>query len=264
MAESEARLQRISVITCCWNSEPYIAQCIASVQTQQGVEVEHVFVDGGSTDGTLQRIQALPGVATGAVRWVTDVRGGISDAMNVGVQLATGDFIAHLHADDYYTGPQSLATAVAMLDAAGADWIFGRVMSDVGGELHPNNWAMPRFSWQRLLQGNFVAHPSLLMRRSFFLRLGGFDIKLKYAMDYDMWLRAARLSIPVVLDDYLAAFRSHPGSTTFANRLKSFEEDHAVRRKHFNGSLRDRLIHSARYWVRRRRVLRELADRGDP
>jgi len=223
---------KVSVITCCWNSEPYIAQCIASVQAQQGVEIEHVFVDGGSTDGTLERIQAMPGNSEGRVRWVTDVRGGISNAMNVGARLATGELIAHLHGDDYYLGTQAVSRAVAAMQSAQRRWAYGRIVSDIDGRLVPDNWAMPRWSPGRLLRGNFIGHPSVFMERSLFEQSGGFDIGLKYAMDYDLWLRLAQVAEPTYLGYDVAAFRRHAGSLSTAQADKAFVEDHAVRRKY--------------------------------
>lgn len=250
---------KISVITCCWNSEPHIAQCIASVQAQQGVELEHVFVDGGSTDGTLERIQALPGVSTGAVRWATDVRGGISNAMNVGVQLATGDVIAHLHGDDYYLGADVIARALQAMQAAGAGWAFGRIASDIDGRLVPDAWAMPRYSRSRLLRGNFIGHPSVFIDRRLFLRSGGFDTGLKYAMDYDLWLRLAALAEPVYLGYEVAAFRRHAGSLSTAQADKAFAEDHVVRRRHIGANPLARLFHELVY---RRRLQRRAGAGG--
>lgn len=250
---------KVSVITCCWNSEPHIAQCIQSVQAQRGIQIEHVFVDGGSTDGTLARIQALPGNADGSVRWVTDVRGGISNAMNVGARLATGDVIAHLHGDDYYLGDDAVARALAIMSTARARWAFGRIASDLDGRLVSDGWAMPRYSWSRLLRGNFIGHPSVFVERELFLASGGFDTGLKYAMDYDLWLRLARVAEPVYLGYEVAAFRRHAGSLSTAQADKAFDEDHAVRRRYVGANPLARLFHELIY---RRRLRRRAAAGG--
>lgn len=244
---------KVSVITCCWNSEPYIQQCIASVQMQRDVDIEHVFVDGGSTDGTLARIQALPGIAEGRVRWITDVRGGISNAMNVGAELATGELIAHLHGDDYYLHPDSVARALAAMATAKARWAFGRITSDIDGRLMPDSWAMPPYSKSRLLRGNFIGHPSVFVERELFLSSGGFDTHLKYAMDYDLWLRLAGLADPIYLGYEVAAFRRHAGSLSTAQADKAFDEDHAVRRRHVGRNPLARLFHEMIYRRRRRK-----------
>lgn len=244
---------KVSVVTCCWNSEPFIEQSIASVRAQRGVTIEQVFVDGGSTDGTLERIQGLDG----DVRWVTDVRGGISNAMNVGARIATGDLIAHLHGDDYYLGTDVVARAVAAMQAAGARWAYGRITSDIDGQLVPDTWAMPPWSPGRLLRGNFIGHPSVFVERALFEQAGGFDTGLKYAMDYDLWLRLARLATPVYLGYEVAAFRRHAGSLSTAQADKAFDEDHAVRRRHLGSNPLARMFHELVY--RRRLRRRRLA-----
>lgn len=250
---------KVSIITCCWNSEPFIEQCIASVQAQQGVDIEHVFVDGGSTDGTLARIQSLPGNATGQVRWVTDVRGGISNAMNVGAQLATGELIAHLHGDDYYLGTDAVLRAVQMMTVGGARWAYGRIASDLDGRLVSDTWAMPAYSASRLLRGNFIGHPAVFLNRQLFLDSGGFDTSLKYAMDYDLWLRLAKMVDPLYLGFEVAAFRRHAGSLSTAQADKAFAEDHAVRLRHVGANPLSRLFHELVY---RRRLRRRAAMRG--
>lgn len=250
---------KVSVITCCWNSEPFIEQCIASVQAQQGVDIEHVFVDGGSTDGTLERIQALPGNATGQVRWVTDVRGGISNAMNVGAQMATGELIAHLHGDDYYLGTDAVLRAKQMIAASGARWAYGRIASDLDGRLVSDSWAMPAYSRGRLLRGNFIGHPAVFVQRQLFLDAGAFDTGLKYAMDYDLWLRLARKADPLYLGYEVAAFRRHAGSLSTAQADKAFAEDHVVRLRYVGANPLSRLFHELVY---RRRLRRRAAAGG--
>lgn len=245
------RMLKFSIITCTWNSEPYIGQCIKSVRDQSYLGVEHVFVDGGSEDGTLERITALGG----GTLWRTGVRGGISNAMNVGVEMVTGDVIAHLHGDDYYLSPSVVADVANIFSQSAAEWVFGRIVSDIDGVLVSPAWKMPNFSRNRLLRGNFIAHPAVFMRRGFFNKLGGFDQTLKYAMDYDLWLRAAAVSEPVYFERELAAFRRHLGSTSTANAGAAFVEDHSVRRRYLKGDHKSRLFHEAVYmWRRMKRV----------
>lgn len=247
------RMLKFSIITCTWNSEPYIGQCIDSVRAQSYSAVEHVFVDGGSEDGTLQRIQALGQ----SVQWTTGIRGGISNAMNVGAAMASGEIIAHLHGDDYYLSNSVLADVAEAFLRTDAKWVFGRIASDIDGALISPTWKMPRFSRERLLRGNFIAHPALFIRRDFFNSLGGFDQGLKYAMDYDLWLRAAAVSEPIYIEKELAAFRRHEGSTSTANAEAAFVEDHSVRLRYLEGSSSARILHeSIHLWRRMKRRFR--------
>lgn len=241
-----------SIVTCTWNSEPFLAHSIASVLAQDYPHVEYIFVDGGSGDGTLERIRGLPRPYT----LIENVRGGISNAMNVGARAATGDVIAHLHSDDYYLGPDVLLKVARHLEATGRGWLFGRIVRDVGGELHSEGFAVPRYSRQRLLRGNFVPHPATFVRRDLYDRLGGFDTGLKYAMDYDFWLRLSRLSDPVQLDEPLAAFREHDGSLSTRHRVAAMQEDFRVRLRHAGRNPLALAMHCARFLVRRRRIAR--------
>lgn len=240
---------KFSIVTCTWNSEPFLAQCIDSVATQLHPAIEQVFVDGGSDDGTLERISSV----RHSSQCVTGVRGGISNAMNEGVRLATGDVVAHLHGDDYYLRPDVLDDVSEAFERSGADWVFGRIISDITGTQIEPSWKMPTYSPRHLLAGNFIAHPATFVKRELFLRAGGFDTSLRYAMDYDLWLRLAGLSPPYYLNKYLAAFRRHAGSVSTANARDAFEEDHSVRRRHLAGTgslqrARHELVHVWRRW----------------
>lgn len=245
---------KFSIITCTWNSAAHLPQSIASVMAQDWPDIEYIFVDGGSTDGTLEMIQAIPR----PVKLIENVRGGISRAMNAGIQAATGDVIAHLHSDDYYVHGQVLSHVARALEQSGAEWLFGRCLSDVDGERIAENYATPRYSYRRLLKGNFIPHPATFIRRRLLDRAGVFDESIKYAMDYDLWLRLGNLAEPVQLDEHLAVFRWHPGSLTSSNRMASFEDDFAVRMRHADRSPWSQAYHWAHYLVRRRRLAKML------
>jgi GT2 family glycosyltransferase len=243
---------RISIITCTWNSEPFIAESVASVSAQSHPHIERIFVDGGSEDGTLERIRSLPG----DVKVLEGVRGGIARAMNEGARAATGDVIAHLHSDDIYCGPDVLETVARNLENSKAPWLFGRCRSLIDGELQDNSYATPRYSYAALLRGNMIPHPATFVRRSAFLAVGGFDPAWKYAMDYDLWLRLGRLGPPVQLDDYLAAFRYHPGSLSTSNAWAAHNETLRIRLRHGDRNPLHVAEHLLRHGVRSWRMWR--------
>ena len=124
----------ISVITCTWNSATYLHESVASILAQDHPHIEYIFVDGGSTDGTLEQIRALKRPC----RLLQNVRGGVSRAMNEGLRAATGDVIAYLHSDDYYLYPDILSRVAQHLEASGRGWLFGRTMARIDGKLHPD------------------------------------------------------------------------------------------------------------------------------
>jgi glycosyltransferase involved in cell wall biosynthesis len=243
---------RISVITCSWNSEPFVADCIASVLVQDYPHFEIVFVDGGSTDGTLERIKAL----AGPIKILEDVRGGISRAMNEGLRAASGDLIVHLHADDYFLHDRVLGQVAGLLQSSQARWAFGRILEDYDGKLVPEQWVVPRYSYRKLIRGNFIPHMATFVRRQLFDEVGGFDETLRYAMDYDLLLRLGRIAEPLQIDEPLAVFRRHQGSASTANALAGQREDFAVRLRYAGRSPWTLAEHSLRYLVRRMRLTR--------
>lgn len=233
-----------------------LRQTVASVVAQVGVGVEHVFVDGGSDDGTLAYI----GTLDHGVRVVRDEGRGIAAAMNLGAAAARGRYVCHLHSDDYFLHPQVLRRVAAHFEQSGAQWLFGRILSDIDGALVPEQYRVPEYSYQRLLRRNFIPHPATFVRREVFERCGGFDEQYRFAMDYDFFLRIARVHPPLALREAFSVFRRHDGSTTQRNRLRSFEEDHAVRLRHIGPGRLARLPHQLRYLVRRRRLLAALGE----
>ena len=243
----------ISVITCTWNSATYLPESVASVLAQDHPHIEYIFVDGGSSDGTLEQIRALPR----PYQLLENVRGGVSRAMNEGLQAARGDVIAYLHSDDYYLRPDVLSRVAQLLESSGRGWLFGRTMALINGKLHADNYIAPRFSYASLLRGNYIPHPATFVRRDLMLKAGGFNTALKYAMDYDLWLKLARMGEPVQIDEPLAAFREHEGSLSSSSRtrLAAMAEDFRVRLAYAGSNPIERLGHYARYFVRRQRVI---------
>ena len=237
---------------------PFLEQSIASVLSQDIRDIEYIFVDGGSEDGTLERIAQVPG----NVKVLHNIRGGIARAMNEGIHAATGDVIAHLHSDDYYVHPEVLSHVTQALEKTGAAWLFGRCLSDIEGERVPESYVIPRYSYRRLLKGNFIPHPSTFVRRSLFERVGVFDESIKYAMDYDLWLRLGKAAEPAQLDEHLAVFRWHPGSLTSSNRMASLEDDHAVRMRYVAQTPWSLVYHWVHYLVRCRRLANTLSLQG--
>lgn len=175
----------VSLVTVCLNAARTIERTLASIHAQRGVAFEHVVVDGGSTDGTLElvRAQLRPG------DWLlSEPDHGISDALNKGVALAAGRAVQFVHADDWLE-PGQIARACAALDSTGADFVFGDLMfheRDGTRFLYRGEADYARSIGRRMPNLN---HPTVLARRDCFERIGLFDQRYRCAMDYDWFLR---------------------------------------------------------------------------
>jgi glycosyltransferase involved in cell wall biosynthesis len=249
-----------SIVTCTWNSAATLADTLASVQRQTWRDVEHIFVDGGSTDGTLEMIAAYPGNK----RVLRDVGGGISRAMNQGIEAATGDYVAHLHSDDYYASDDVLATVAERFTGEGVDWVFGTVQVLRDGALIAPYRMVP-FTWRAFVAGRaWVPHPAVFIRRSAFGRVGMFDETLKYAMDVDLWLRLGRVARPAMIARPLTVFRDHAGSVSSANRIKARQEEFRVRRRYMKQAPLAFGMYCLRYLKRMRALRADAAQAGKP
>lgn len=240
-----------SIITCTWNSARYLPRSIASVLSQTCQPSEYIFVDGGSTDGTLELIGAIPR----NVILLSGVQGGVSRAMNAGLRVAGGDVVAHLHSDDYYLHPGVLQEVAETFTQRSAEWVFGTILNVIDGQCEPLSYRMPRYSYRTLLRGNFIPHPATFVRRRLIETAGYFDEEYRFAMDYALWLELGKLAEPVQIDRPLTAFRRHPESLSTKNRLLGLEEDFKVRMRYAGDSPLEHLMHYARYLVRRQRLV---------
>jgi glycosyltransferase involved in cell wall biosynthesis len=225
---------------------------------QRGVAIDYIFVDGGSDDGTLQRIRALQR----PYQLIEQISGGISRAMNAGIHAARGDIIAHLHSDDFYLRDDVLLNVALAFREHGCRWLYGRTMSCIDGKLVPETYTAPRFSRRRLLRGNFIPHPATFVTRELLWRAGGFDPRLRYAMDYDLWLRLSLLARPLALPQALTAFREHDGSLSTREKTQAMREDLQVRLSHTGYDPLARVAHLLRYAVRRQRARLSLSGAG--
>jgi len=238
-----------SIITCTLNSELWLPQSIRSVVRQKSVSIEYIFVDGGSTDNTLKQIQSI----RHPYKLLHRKANGISDAMNAGIAAASGNIIACLHSDDFYLHANVLANVAEEFQTSDCDWLFGRTMNLIDGKLVPENFTAPTYSRQQLLKGNFIPHPATFIRRELLQKSGGFDTQLRYAMDYDLWLRLSMLSEPLQLTIPLTAFREHGGSLSTRERRDAMREDFYVRLNYVEHHPMTQALHYLRFQVRRLR-----------
>ena len=193
---------KISVITVCYNSAQTIERALQSVADQDWPHVEHIVIDGGSTDGTLDVIERFrPGLAC----VVSEPDEGIYDAMNKGLACVTGDVVCFLNADDHYVSANVLSRIVYEIKTCNLDAVFADVAF-----FHPNNpkrfirrYRSGIFKPERLGWGWMPAHPALFLKKNVIDRVGKFKVNYKIAGDFDYVARVfhrANLSYRYVPD----------------------------------------------------------------
>ncbi|HEY0509174.1 MAG TPA: glycosyltransferase family 2 protein [Blastococcus sp.] len=234
---------RITVITPSYNQAAFVGETMRSVREQDHPNVEHIVIDGASTDGSLDVIRRYGDHAT----IVSEPDRGQTDAINKGLRRASGDVVCWLNSDDYFL-PGTLS-AVAEYFAAHPDvlWLTGDcAIVDAHGapiqqpvRLYKRGLrALPAAFYLGLT--NAVTQPSTFWRRSAHEQLGYLDESLDYTMDYDWWLRLNTLSRPARLRRTLTAFRIHEESKGGSAYRAQFAEDLETFRRHNSSGLLER------------------------
>ena len=230
-------LSSITVVTPCRNAADTIAEALESVRSQGYPRVEHLVIDGGSTDGTVEILEHAEGV-----RFVSEPDEGRVDAVNKGVAMARGDVIGWLNADDRYEPGALRAVGEAFAGRPDAAWVTGycRIIDGSGREIRRGvtaykNAFLRRFSYGLYLTQNFVSDPATFVRRDVLREAGPLDSRYAISHDYDLWLRVARRGDPVVLRRYLSSFRMVEGTLSMEGFERQFAEHAEVARRHGKG-----------------------------
>lgn len=217
-------LQLVSIITPCLNAQNFVRETIESVLTQDYEYFEHILIDGGSQDGTIEILQQYPNLL-----WTTEPDSGQSHAINKGFRKARGEIFGWLNADDTYN-PGAITFAVNYFyDHPGIDLIFGDVQI-IDGKSNPLEVKKGKtFQINELLINNYVRQPTVFFRRYILDEIGGLDENLHYCMDREFWLRVAtKFQVQYVPGQPRANFRICEGTKTFLNIERFQAEWHSV------------------------------------
>lgn len=180
---------KISVITVCFNSARTLGDTLQSVAAQDHPDVEHIVIDGGSTDSTPEVMRQYGGhVAT----YVSERDRGIYDAMNKGLARATGDVVGFLNSDDVYAHTGVLSRIAGIMDDAALDACYANLYF-----VDPHDEDVVRRVWRSrdyepglcARRGWMPAHPTFYARRALYEQHGGFNLDYSLQSDFDMALR---------------------------------------------------------------------------
>ena len=264
---------RISIVTPSLNQCGFIPEMLASLESQNYPDWEHVVFDAGSTDGSVEvwreweergklrngemekwgneEIETLGNREAGElgnaemgklrngerlVRVFVEKDRGQSDAINKGMRVATGEIVGWLNADDIFL-PGALAKVAEAFDKnPGAVVVYGvGAKTDLGGQII-KKVPFRKFASSRLRKAWELIQPAMFFRRDAYWKVGGLDESLHYAMDWDLLLKLAKLAKVVAIPDHLANIRYYPETKTNTGGWKRMREIARIARSH-NGAL---------------------------
>lgn len=178
----------ISVITAVFNRVDTIDHVLASIQAQTWTQIEHIVIDGVSTDGTLQVLETN---RDRLAVLVSEPDSGIYDALNKGLSLASGDIVGLMHSDDFYADERVLERVAETFADPAVDAVYGDL--DYVAKDNPSRiirrWRSGAYSRNKLAWGWMPPHPTLYLRRRVIDEWGVFDTRFRIAADYDAMLR---------------------------------------------------------------------------
>jgi glycosyltransferase involved in cell wall biosynthesis len=180
---------KISIITVTLNSASVINHCLDSVQHQKHDDIEHIIIDGASTDGTLLLLESK---REQFKVLISEPDKSIYDAMNKGIKVATGDIIGFLNSDDFYASNNVLSGVASIfkdnpfLDACYADLIY---IDSYDTSKNIRYWQSSKFVSGLFAKGWCPPHPTFFVRRSVYQRFGNFDLNYRIASDIELMMR---------------------------------------------------------------------------
>jgi glycosyltransferase len=179
---------KVSIVTVTYNSEKYLLDCIQSVRKQTYGNIEHIIVDGKSTDGTLKIIQKN---SKYIANWISETDRGMYDAINKGISMATGDIIGVLNSDDMLASADVIMDIVACFDETGTDAIYGDLVyvDTVNPQKVMRHWKGLPYKRSRFNYGWMPAHPTFYMRKELISQFGSYENHYYSAADYEFMTR---------------------------------------------------------------------------
>ena len=179
---------KISVVTPTYNSAATIADTLRSIAAQTHPDIEHLVIDGGSGDATLEIVQSHGGPDR---KVVCEPDRGIYDAMNKGLAMATGDIVGFLNSDDMYADSQTLERVAQAMRDPQVDLVYGDIVfvAERDTSRVVRLWTSRPYVAGLCSRGWMPPHPSLYVRRAVYAKHGGYDLAFPAAADFEMALR---------------------------------------------------------------------------
>lgn len=184
----EVKAEKISIITATYNSASTLQDTINSIASQTYPNIEHIIIDGGSKDQTMKIVKANDHLIT---NYISEPDNGLYDAMNKGIQLATGEIIGILNSDDFYANHQVIEKVMEIIQEKGVSTVYGdlQFVDPEKTEKIIRHWQAGTFSRKKFLNGWMLPHPTFFVHRKVYEQFGHFNTSFKTSADYELMLR---------------------------------------------------------------------------
>ena len=226
----------VSIVTPVLDRVDTMTACFASVASQTYRPIEHIVVDGGSTDGTLELLTAHR--PSHPYRWISEPDSGMYEAINKGLSMAHGDVLAYLNSDDLYL-PWSVEVAVRALRQPEVDLIYGDMgVLRPGTNGRPGRFGIyfyPRFDLRHYAFVDSMGQPTVFWRRALTERIGVFDTRYNLIGDCEYWLRAALSGATLRHVPELIALQVEHGATLRATHGAALGDEFQSLRRAMSG-----------------------------
>lgn len=215
----------VSIITTTLNSSRTIRHTLKSVQ-EQNYPVEHIIIDGASTDNTVEIVNSFPHVKT----IITEPDTGIYDAMNKGIRLASGNIVGILNSDDFYPTDGIIRKIAKNFIKYDMDSCYGdlQYVDELDTSKIVRNWKSGSFNRDSFIKGWMPPHPTFFVKKQVYENYGLFDLDLKSSADYEMMLRLLfkhKISTHYIPDILVKMRMGGQSNVSISNRLKANKED---------------------------------------
>lgn len=232
---------KVSIVTPSYNHGRYVARTVRSVLLQDYPNLEYLFLDGGSTDATMAEVDPYLGRFA---YWRSRRDGGQADAVQEGLQRATGDVMAYLNSDDLLA-PGTVLRVVRFFERnPHVDAVYSNRVVINEDDRVVSSWLLPPHSDYLISRWDFLPQETCFWRRRLFERAGNVDPSMAFALDYDLFVRYMRAGRFTRLNAFLGAFRRHGASKTVMQNdtIGKAEVEEVMRRYGIRVGPADRLV----------------------
>ena len=218
---------RVSIITPVYNRIKTFESCLKSIHSQTYPHIEHIIIDGGSTDGTVGVIKKYEDKIAS---WVSEPDNGLYEAMNKGIKAATGDIIGILNSDDMYADNSVIESVVRTITENNVDSCYGDLVyvdSDDTARIK-RQWKAGEYKKEKFKTGWMPPHPTFFVKKEMYERYGYLNLNFPLAADYELMLRflykheISTTYIPKVLVKMRTGGTSNPGLYTLKAILENY------------------------------------------